>query len=167
MCNIIKTLSNKLNKLELENKNSQKQTQYNKSFNPQYRGQNLQILRRGRKDQYHIQAPLYIEADRVEKQEHPEDQISTLYAIDEDELGIEGEEYEYDETYSIHDENKIDEYWKHFSNFMQAKLHKKYDLRLRKRSRNQENESEQQVSTYSSKATPQEYQSAKQVNKGK
>ena len=38
---------------------------------------------------------------------------------------------------------------------------------MRKRSRNQENESEQQVSNSSPKATPQESQPAKQVNKGK
>lgn len=127
----------------------------------------MQILQRGRKDQDQIQAPLYIEADPVEKQEHPKDQISTLYAIDEDELVFEGEEYEYDETHAIHDENKIDEYWKQFSDFMQVELHNKYDLRLKKRSRNQENESEQQASTSSPKVTSQESQSAKQVNKGK
>ena len=97
---------------------------------------------------------MYIEEDRGEEQ--PEDQISTLYVVDEDELGIEGEEYVYDEADSIHDENEIDEYWKQFSAFMQAKLHKKYDLRSRTRSRNQENESEQQVSTSSPKVTPQE-----------
>lgn len=50
---------------------------------------------------------------------------------------------------------------------MQAKLHKKYDLRSRKRSRNQENESEQQVSNSSPKATPQESHSLGQANKGK
>jgi len=48
----------------------------------------------------------------------------------------------YDEEDVIHDGNEIDEYWKQFSDFMQAELHKKYDLRSRKRSRNQENESE-------------------------
>lgn len=94
MCNIIKTLLDMLNKLELENKNSQR---------------------------------------------------PTLYAVDEDELGIEGEEYEYDEIDAIHDENKIDEYWEQFFDFMQIELHKRYDLRLRKRSRSQENKSEQQV----------------------
>lgn len=50
---------------------------------------------------------------------------------------------------------------------MQAELHKKYDLRSRKRSRSQENESERQVPASSPKATPQESQPAKQVNKGK
>ena len=137
ICDVTKILSDKVNILELENKSFQKQTQYNKNFNSQYRRQPLQILQRERKDQDQIQAPLYIEAGPVEKQEHPEDQTFTLYAVDEDELGIEEEEYEYDETYAIHD--KIDEYWKKFSNFIQVELHKKYDLRSRKRSRNQEN----------------------------
>ena len=73
----------------------------------------------------------------------------------------------YDEANAIHDENEIDEYWKQFFDFMQAELHKKYDLRSRKRSRNQENESEKKVSTSSPKATPQESQPAKQVNKEK
>lgn len=34
---MFKTLSDKLNKSELENMNLQKKTQYNKNFNPQYR----------------------------------------------------------------------------------------------------------------------------------
>ena len=50
---------------------------------------------------------------------------------------------------------------------MQTELHKKYDLRSRKRSRVQENEGEQQVPTPSQNATPQEVHLAKQVNKGK
>jgi len=41
-----------------------------------------------------------------------------LYAIDEDELGVEGEEYLYDEIDSIYHENEIDEYWKQFFDFM-------------------------------------------------
>ena len=93
MSNVIKTLSNKLIKLELENKNSQRQVQCNKNFNPQYRRQPLQILQKERKDQDQIQAPLYIEAYPGEVLEHPryhEDQISTLYAVDEDELSVEG-----------------------------------------------------------------------------
>lgn len=63
----------------------------------------------------------------------------------------------YDEADDIHDGNEINEYWKQFFDFMQAILHKKYDLRSRKRSRNQENEGRQQVSTSSSKANPKEY----------
>lgn len=50
---------------------------------------------------------------------------------------------------------------------MEVELHKKYDLRSRKRSRSQEQEGEQQVPTPLPKATPQEPQLAKQVNKGK
>lgn len=112
MSNVIKTLSNKLIKLELESKNSQRQAQRNRNFNPQYRRQPLQILQKERKDQDQIQAPLYIEADPDEVPEHSkdhDDHISTLYAVDEDELGVKGEEYEYAETYVIYDENEIDE----------------------------------------------------------
>ena len=78
----------------------------------------MQILQKERKDQNQIQAPLYIEVDHGEEQS--EDKISTLYAVDEDELDIVGEEYVYDEADAIHDENEIDEYWKQFSDFMQA-----------------------------------------------
>ena len=102
---MIKTMSVKLNRLELENKNSQRQTQFNKNFNPQFRRQPLQIMQKERKDQNQIQAPLYIEADPGEEQ--PEDHISTLSAVDEDEIGIEGEEYVYDEADDIHDGNEI------------------------------------------------------------
>ena len=114
MSNVIKTLSDKLIKLELENNNSQRQTQYNKNFNPQYKRQPLQILKKERKEQDQIQEPLYIKVDPSEILEHPrdhEDQIYMLYAVDEDELGVEGEEYEYAEIDAIYDENKIDEYW--------------------------------------------------------
>lgn len=135
-------------KLELEKKNSQRQVQKNKGFNPQYRRQPLQILQKERKDQDQVQAPLYLEVDLGEASEeyskYHDDHISTMYAGDEDELGIEEEE-EYAETDVTFDGNEIDEYWKQFTNFMQVELHKKYELRSRKRSRVQENEGEQQV----------------------
>ena len=53
----------------------------------------MQILQKERKEQDQIQAPFYIETDPGEVPEHPshEDQISTLYAVNEDELGVEGE----------------------------------------------------------------------------
>lgn len=113
MSNVIKNLSSKLIKLELESKNSQRQAQQNINFNPQYRRQPLQILQKERKDQDQIQEPLYIEEDPDEipnnSMDH-DDKISTWYAVDEDELGDEGEKYEYVETYAIYDENEIDEY---------------------------------------------------------
>ena len=49
---------------------------------------------------------------------------------------------------------------------MQARLHKKYDLRSRKRYRSQEYEGEQQVPSPSQKVTPQEPQLAKQLKEG-
>lgn len=78
-------------------------------------------MQQEREDQDQIQPPLYIEADSDEIPKHStdhDDQIFTLYAVDEDELGIEGEEYEYAETNAIYDENEVDEYWKKFSDFM-------------------------------------------------
>jgi len=75
-----------------------------------------------------------------------------LYAVDEDEIGVDGGEYS--ETNVIYDDNEIDECWKRFSDFMQAKLHKKYELRSRKRSRSQEDEGEQQVPSPLQKVTP-------------
>ena len=55
----------------------------------------------------------HLEADPDEVPEHSkdhDDHIFTLYAGDEDELRVEGQEYT--ETYAIYDENEIDEYWK-------------------------------------------------------
>ena len=53
--------------MELENKNSQRQVQQNRGgFNPQFRRHPLQILKRERRDQDQIQAPLYIEAIPIE-----------------------------------------------------------------------------------------------------
>lgn len=53
MTKVIKNLSNKLVKMELENKNSQRQVKQNQNrgLNPQFRKQPLQILQRERKDQ--------------------------------------------------------------------------------------------------------------------
>ena len=65
MRKMIKKLSSKLVKLELEAKNSSSkpfQTAPNRGFNPQYRKPPLQILQRDRKEQQdHIQPPLYLE----------------------------------------------------------------------------------------------------------
>ena len=86
MYNVIKKLSSKLIKLELESKNSQRQAQQNRNFNPQYRRQPLQILQKERKDQDQVQAPLYLEANPDEVPKHSrdrDDHISTLYAVDE------------------------------------------------------------------------------------
>ena len=63
MTKVIKNLSNKLVKMELENKNSQRPSQQNRGvFNPQFRNNPLQILQRERTHQDQVQAPLYIEA---------------------------------------------------------------------------------------------------------
>ena len=83
-------MSNKLVKMELKSKNSQRQVQQNwGGFNPQFRRQPLQILQRERKDQDQVQAPLYIEETPRESveddQKEDEDQISSMYTIEEDE----------------------------------------------------------------------------------
>ena len=44
-------------------------------------------------------------------------------------------EGEYVEAEISFDQGEMDEYYRKFTNLMQAKLHKKYDLRSRKRSR--------------------------------
>ena len=81
MTKVIKNLSNKLVKLEIDNNKPAKQNRG--VFNPQLKKQPLQILQRERKDQDQVQAPLYIEAapshsvDDDEKED--DDQISVMY----------------------------------------------------------------------------------------
>ena len=88
-----------------------------------------------------------------------------MYAIEEDEE--EDCEGEYAEAEVYFDQYEMDEYCRQFTNFMQAKLHKKYDLRSRMRSRVQDNEGEQQGSIPPPMATPQQKDPAKQVSNGK
>lgn len=107
MNNVIRNLSNKLIKLELESKNSQRQVQQSRNFNTQYRRQALQILQREKKDQDQIQAPLYIEADPDGVPEHSKDHDDHIFTLYEDEIGVEGGEYS--EIDVIYDDNEIDE----------------------------------------------------------
>ena len=65
------------------------------------------------------------------------------------------------------DEEEMDDYCRKFTDFMQAELHKKYDLRSRKRSRTQDDEQQQQESVPSPMTTPQPKNSIKQLDKGK
>lgn len=58
------------------------------------------------------------------------------------------------------DDEEIEEYFKKFIDFMQVELHKKYDLRSRKRSRLQDNVEEQTDQIV-------QQQSPSQVDKGK
>ena len=112
---------------------------------------------------------LYIEAapgQSVEDdQKEVEDQISTMYTReDEEEEDCEGE---YAEAEVPFDQDEMDEYCRQFIDFMQVELHKKYDLRSRKRSRVQENEGEQQGSIPPPMATPQQKDPVKQASNGK
>lgn len=92
MTKVIKNLSNKLVKMELENKNPQRQVQQNRGFNTQFRRKkSLQILQRERRDKYQVQAPLYLVAGHGESVADDEkevgDQISDFYIIEDDEEG--------------------------------------------------------------------------------
>lgn len=63
MNKMIRNLSNKLIKLELENKNLSRRSQPspNRNFNPEYRRPPLQLLQMEIKDQHdHIQPTLYL-----------------------------------------------------------------------------------------------------------
>ena len=64
-----------------------------------------------------------------------------MYTIEDDEE--EDCEGEYVETEVFFDQGEMDEYCMQFIDFMQAELHKKFNLRSRKRSRVQDNEGEQ------------------------
>lgn len=65
------------------------------------------------------------------------------------------------------DQDEMVEYCKQFTDFMQAELHKKYDLRSRKISRVQDDEGEQQDYVPSPIATPPQKNSVSQADKGK
>lgn len=67
-----------------------------------------------------------------------EDKISAVY-IEDDEEEEECVEESTEAEVSF-DQEEMDEYCKEFTDFMQAELHKKYDLRSRKRSRTQDDE---------------------------
>lgn len=171
MIKVIKSLSNKLVKLEIDNK---KPAQQNRGvFNPQFRKQPLQILQRERKDQDQVQAPLYIEAapsrsvDDNEKED--EDQISAVYMEDgESEEEIEKEyEEESKETDISFVQEEMDDYCKQFTNFMQSELHKKYDLRSKKRLRTQDDEVKESESLPTPMPTPLQKDQIKKLDKGK
>ena len=98
-------------------------------------------------------------------QREVEDRVSAMYAIEED-----GEEYcevEYAEAEVSFDQDEMDEYCRKFTDFMQAELHKMYDLRSRKRSRVQDIEGEKQGSIPPPMATPQQNKPVKNSSKGK
>ena len=125
---------------------SKKTTQQSRGvFNPQFRKQPLQILQRERRDQDQVQAPLYIEetpsqsADDDQKED--EEKISAIYMEGDAKEEFEREcEVECKEANISFDQEEMDDYCKQFTDFMQAELHKKYDLRSKKRLRTQDDE---------------------------
>ena len=99
MNNMIKNLSNKLVKLELEAKNSpphSKKMIPNCGFNTQYQKPPLQLLQHERKEQQdHIQPPLYLEGElegqAEEVTDSQEDQFLTYSDDEEGEPILKGE----------------------------------------------------------------------------
>ena len=155
--------------MDLENKNSQILVQQNRGvFNPQFRKKPLQILQRERKYQHQVQAPFYIEEtpsqSAEDDQREVEDQISAMY-IKEYEEEEECEE-EYIKAEVSFDQEEMDDYCRQFTDFMQADLHNKYDLRSRKRSRTQDDEEQQQELVSSPMETPQSKNSLKNKIRG-
>ena len=65
------------------------------------------------------------------------------------------------------DQEEMVDYCKKFTDFMQAELHKKYELRSRKRLRTRNDEEKELESISSPMATPQPENSVKHLDKGK
>lgn len=113
-------------------------------------------MQRERRDEDQVQAPLYIEAtpsqSAEDDQKDIEDQISTFYMEDdEEEEKCEGEYTKLDVSF---DQEEMDDYCKKFTDFMQAELHKKYDLRSKNRLRTQDDEEKEPDLVPSPMATP-------------
>ena len=134
MNNLIKNISNKFIKLELKAKNSPRRPNQmipNWGFNPQYRKPLPQLLQWDRSGQQdHIQPPLYwereLEGQFEEVIDSQEDQFFTHSDDEEGELILQGEQ---EEKEVPPDDQDIDSYCRQFVDFMQAQIHKKYDLR--------------------------------------
>lgn len=65
------------------------------------------------------------------------------------------------------DQEEMDDYCKQFTDFMQAVLHKKYDLRSKKRLRTQDDEGEELESVPTSMVTPLQKNPIKKLDKWK
>jgi len=87
-------------------------------------------MQRGKKNQGQIQPPLYIKGEPEEVVEETlkewEDHNSTFY--DEEGEGVIREESNLGHQVSL-DDGEIEEYYKKFTNFMQAELHKIENLK--------------------------------------
>ena len=122
MRKMIKNLSNKLVKLELETKNSASknfQNAPNRGYNPQYRKPPLQILPREAKEQQdQVPHPLYLEGpvdDSTEDAAYELQDANLAFSNnDEVECPLHGEE---EEIRDIEDA-EIDHYCKQFNDFM-------------------------------------------------
>ena len=131
---MIKNISSKLVKLELEANNSSSrppQAALNRVYNPQYKKPPLQILQRDRKEQQdHIQPPLYLEGQMDGPTEDipdgQDDQYLAYSNGDEVESSLQESEgvelslQEEEEKTSDAEDPDIDDYCKQFVDFMQA-----------------------------------------------
>ncbi len=137
MDKVIKILSHKVVKLELDNKSILKRNTQgnNRGYNPKYRRPLLQILQRERKDQLdQIPPPLYIEDYPYEQLPNTHDMQENLYSSfsEEEQENMAHHEMCHD-TEEIVNEEDIGDYCKQFADFMQAQLHQNYDLRSSKK----------------------------------
>lgn len=127
----------------MENKNPPRQSHPspNRNFNPQYRIPPLQLLQRERNElQDHIQPPLYLEEDPKEHVEETiEVQENPFFSLSDEEHEIKAHEEEGDDLDAPLDDGEVNNYCIQFDDFMQALLHKKYELQSsRKISRRKE-----------------------------
>ena len=153
MNKMIKNLSSKLTKLEMETKNSPSknfQNDPNRGYNPQNRKPPLQILQRERKEQPNqVPHPLYLEGQvdcPTEDVTYEGEEAYLAYASsDEVECPLHaveaGEVSAQEKADESTEDPEINDYCKQFVDFMQAKFNKKYDLRSsRKRTCTQDEE---------------------------
>ena len=133
MNKMIKNLSRKLVKLEMEAKNSSSknfQNAPNRGFNPQYRKPPLQIMQRGQKEQQdQVPHPLYLEGqvegsteDNAYEQEEAYLAFSKNYDVECTVHGSEEVEVAHTEVKANEDTEDIDidDYCKQFVDFMQT-----------------------------------------------
>lgn len=140
MSKMIKNISNKLGKLELETKNSASKNFYNvpnRGYNPQYKRPPLQILPREAKEQSdQVAHPLYLEGPVDDSTD------DIAYELEDSNLAFSNND-EMECPLQEEEEVEADYYCKKFANFMQVHFIRKYDLRSsRKRTRNQDQEEE-------------------------
>lgn len=127
MDKLIKSLSNKVVKLELERKSILKLNAQgnNRGYKPQCRRPPLQTLQRQRKEQLdQIPHPLYLEDDLDEQSSDTHEMQGSLYSsFSEEECEDMAHQEKSHDRESAENEEDIGDYCKQFADFMQAFLH--------------------------------------------